>query len=69
LQPSDGHAETFPFTIMEKKDLLNVIVLMTFPFTIMEKKDLLNVIVLITAVEIDDKLLHCSRMMRIKCPS
>jgi hypothetical protein len=34
---------------------------------IMEKKDLLNVIVLITAVEIDEKLLHC-RMMRIKCP-
>jgi hypothetical protein len=29
LQPSDGHAETFPFTIMEKKDLLNVIILIT----------------------------------------
>jgi hypothetical protein len=42
LQPSDGHAETFPFTIMEIRDLLNVIVV-------------------ITAVEIDDKLLHCRK--------
>jgi hypothetical protein len=49
LQPSDGHAETFPFTIMEKRDLLNVIVV-------------------ITSVEINEKLLHCRRMMRIKCP-
>jgi hypothetical protein len=29
LQPSDGHAETFSFTIMEKMDLLNAIVVIT----------------------------------------